>query len=177
MSRAGLISSIGPIMQISFVPEDFDAAIKHWTQTMGVGPFYMIEHAGLENQRFEGAPSAADFGVAIAYWGDIQIELIKQHNDVPSIYRTAPYAKSGLHHVCIITDDVIAAKEKAIKAGAKMAFEADVAGGGGVFYADAGGPQGLIEVLQLGPGADALFDMIKQASVDWDGKDPVRTLG
>ena len=30
------ISAIGPVMQIAFVPADFDAAIAHWTKVMGV---------------------------------------------------------------------------------------------------------------------------------------------
>jgi len=174
---SGLISAIGPVVQLAFVPDDFDAALAHWTKTMGVGPFFWIEHAGLENMRFNGEPSDVDFGLALAYWGDVQIELIKQHNSVPSIYTSAPYARQGLHHVCLVTDDIGAAKKVASDAGAKMAFEADVPGGGGVFYADAGGDQGLVEVLQPAPGADGLFEMIKSASTGWDGSDPFRPLG
>lgn len=171
-----LLTSIGPIVQLAFVPDDFDAAVNHWTTVMGVGPFYWIEHAGLENQRFNGTPSDVDFGLALGYWGDIQVELIKQHNDSPSIYNTAPYTSAGLHHVCLMTNDINASRDIAIEAGGKMAFEADVPGGGGVFYADMGSAGGLVEVLQAAPGADGLFDMIKQASVGWDGSDPFRKL-
>lgn len=164
-------------MQLAFVPDDFDAAIKYWTQVMGVGPFLMIEHAGLENMKFNGENGDVDFGLALAYWGDIQIELIKQNNNSPSIYNSKPYASKGLHHVCLLTDDVQRSKEIAISAGAKMAFEADVPGGGGVFYADFGGAEGLVEVLQPAPGADGLFAMLKDAGRNWDGKDPFLSLG
>ena len=177
MSKAALISSIGPIVQLAFVPEDFDAAIDYWTSTMGVGPFFWIESAGLENQRFNGQPSDVDFGLALAYWGDVQIELIKQHNDSSSIYKTAPYTSSGLHHVCLMADDIIAAKKIALEAGGEVVFEADVPGGGGVFYADMGGQEGLIEVLQAAPGSGGLFDMIKQAAKDWNGQEKFLSLG
>jgi len=177
MVKDKLISSIGPVVQLAFVPDDFEGAVAHWTSVVGVGPFYWIEHAGLENMRFNGAVSDVDFGLALAYWGDIQIELIKQHNASPSIYNSAPYASSGLHHVCLMTDDIAASRDIATSAGGQIAFEADVPGGGAVFYADIGGNGGLVEVLQAAPGADGLFDMIKAASVDWDGSDPFRPLG
>lgn len=165
-------------MQLAFVPEDFDAAVRHWTETMGVGPFFWIEHAGLENATFKGAPSDADFGLALAYWGDIQIELIKQHNDAPSIYNTQPYAgRGGMHHVCLLTDDIDVAKSTATNAGAELVVTADVPGGGAVFYADTGGAEGLVEVLQPAPGGIGFFDMMREAAANWDGSDPFRPLG
>jgi len=177
MTTSNFLKSIGPIVQMAFVPDDFDAAVKHWTETMGVGPFFWIEHSGLENMKFKGNPSDVDFGLALGYWGDIQIELIKQHNDSASIYNTSPYARSGLHHVCLLTEDIHAAEETVASCGGEVVFEADVPGGGGVFYADPGGQNCLVEVLQPAPGSSAFFDMMRAASVDWDGKDPLRSLG
>ncbi|MEM6851525.1 MAG: VOC family protein [Pseudomonadota bacterium] len=176
MSASSLIASIGPVMQLAFVPEDFDAAITHWTKVMGVGPFFWIEQAGLRNARFEGRASDVDFGLAIAYWGDVQIELIKQHNDAPSIYRSAPYARAGLHHMCVLTDDIGKSRSAAEGVGATFPLEADAPGGGAVFYADCGGDQGLIEVLQPAPGSLGFFDMMKETAKGWDGADPVRPV-
>lgn len=178
MINNSLVSKIGPIMQLAFVPSDFEAAVKHWTENMGVGPFFWIEHAGLDNAKFNGQPSHADFGLALAYWGDIQIELIKQHNDAPSIYNTQPWAGSGgLHHVCLLTENLDDAKQKADAAGAKFIFTADVPGGGGVFYADCGSAAGLVEVLQPAAGSGDFFKMVHSASQNWDGSDPFRPLG
>lgn len=178
MSATGLVSSIGQVMQLAFVPEDFDAAIKHWTEVMGVGPFFWIEKAGLENAVFDGAPSKAAFGLALAYWGDLQIELIKQHNSAPSIYNTQPWAGTGgVHHVCLLTDDIIDAKAKAVGSGARLVVTADVPGGGAVFYADTGGTGGLVEVLQPSPGGHDFFDMMREAAAEWDGSDPLRVIG
>jgi methylmalonyl-CoA/ethylmalonyl-CoA epimerase len=169
-----LISSIGPIMQLAFVPDDFDAALAHWTKTMGAGPFFWVEHAILENKKFEGQPSDVDFGLALGYWGDMQIELIKQHNDAPSIYHTQPYCgHGGIHHVCLLTDNIETARAKTEAAGGKIAFTAD-AGDGAVFYAHTGGAEGMVEVLQMGAGMQDFFDMIKAASIGWDGSDPLR---
>lgn len=169
------LSAIGPVMQIAFVPQDFDAALQHWTQVMGVGPFFLMETIQLEDMHYQGEPSDCVFSLALAYWGDIQIELIRQDNDAPSIYRDA---KGGaLHHTCILTDDIAAAKKTAIAAGCTLLVEAKVGDDGGVIYlCTGGGPGSIVEVLQPATGSDALFAMIKQASVDWDGSEPVRRL-
>ncbi len=179
MAREGLISAIGPVMQLAFVPEDFDNAVAHWTKTMGVGPFFYIDHAPIENVMFQGAPSDVDFGLAIAYWGDIQIELIKQHNDAPSIFTAAPFASQGdaLHHICLMTDDIGKAASAVEAGGGDVIVRLDVIGGGKAFYADMGGGEGLVEVLEPGPNSAPMFDQMRAASVDWDGSDPIRAVG
>lgn len=170
------LSSIAPVMQLAFVPRDFDAAIAHWTGTMGVGPFYMLENIALEEMRYRGQPSECVFTIALAYWGDMQIELIRQENDAPSIYRGAE--GGALHHVCLLTEDIVAARAIALAAGAELLVEAKVGTDGVVIYIDTGnGPGSIVEILQPASGSEGLFAMIKAAGVGWDGNDPVRTLG
>ena len=173
------LSAIGPVMQMAFVPKDFDAAITYWTETMGVGPFFLMENIKLEDLRYLGAPSDCVFSLALAYWGDVQIELIRPENDAPSIYHGA-YGVSGdvLHHVCILTEDIAHARLFAERAGAKLLVEAKVGADGAVIYVDTGNGAGsIVEILQPATGSDALFKMIKNAARHWDGSDPVRTLG
>jgi hypothetical protein len=171
------IAKIGPIMQIAFVPEDFDAALKHWTEVMGVGPFFLLEKMTLEGMTYRGAPSDCVFTLAIGYWDDLQVELIRQDNDSPSIYREMPN-HGAMHHVCLITDDLAQAKATALASGAQMLVEAKIGADGGVFYADAGGyPGGIVEVLQPATGMLDMFAMIRDAARGWDGSDPIRRLG
>jgi methylmalonyl-CoA/ethylmalonyl-CoA epimerase len=170
------ISAIGPIMQIAFVPADFDAAIRHWTEVMGVGPFFLIENIALENMRYLGEPSDCIFTIALAYWGDVQVELIRQENDAPSIYQGC--MGNALHHTCVLTDDIAKARDIALDAGTTILVEAKVGDDGAVLYFDTGGGAGsIVEILQPASGSADLFAMIKDASVDWDGRDPVRRLG
>jgi methylmalonyl-CoA/ethylmalonyl-CoA epimerase len=170
------ISAIGPVMQIAFVPSDFDAAIAHWTQMMGVGPFFLIENIALEDMRYLGEPSDCVFTIALAYWGDMQVELIRQENDAPSIYRGCE--DGALHHTCVLTDDIETARNIAGAAGATILVEAKVGEDGAVLYVDTGGgPGSIVEILQPASGSAGLFAMIKAASVGWDGSDPLRKLG
>jgi methylmalonyl-CoA/ethylmalonyl-CoA epimerase len=170
------ISAIGPVMQIAFVPADFDAAIRHWTETMGVGPFFLIENIALEGMLYLGQPSDCVFTIALAYWGDMQVELIRQENHAPSIYQGCE--GGALHHTCVLTDDIDHARGIAVAAGAMILVEAKVGDDGAVLYVDTGGgPGSIVEILQPASGSNALFTMIRDASVGWDGSDPVRRLG
>ena len=171
------IASIGPVIQIAFVPPDFDAALKHWIQVMGVGPFFLLEKMALEGLTYRGQPSDCVFTVAIGYWNDLQVELIRQDNDSPSIYRD--FSNHGaMHHVCLLTDDLAAARASAVAAGAEMLVEAKIGADGGVFYADARGcPGSIVEVLQPATGTLDFFAMMREAARGWDGAHPVRRLG
>jgi methylmalonyl-CoA/ethylmalonyl-CoA epimerase len=174
-----LVAQLGTVMQLAFVPKDFDAALRHWTETMGVGPFFRMEHVKLLNAKHEGQPVEIDFSIAIAYWGDVQIELVQQHNDAASIYKTwLDEGGEGLHHVCVVVGDIAHARAVCARAGARVAQEAEVLGGGEVIYVDTGGgPGSMVEIIQLPESTLAGFAWMREQCRQWDGKDPVRKLG
>lgn len=178
MTLARSIAALGPIGQMAYLPRDFDAAVRYWTQTMGVGPFFLLPNVRLGNMRHKGQPTDAVFSIAIAYWGDMQIELVRPENDAPGIY-TGEYAVTDrLHHVCIFVDSIAEARAAVAAAGAEILVEGDVGDDGAVIYVDAGGGPGhVIEILQSMSSGHGLFAMIKAASVDWDGSEPLRVLG
>lgn len=179
MSRAHSITSLGEVMQLAYVPGDFDAALKFWIETMGAGPFFALDHVALEDVHYQGKPANIDFSLVLGYWGDIQIELIRQHNDTPSIYKSwRDEDHEGLHHVCILVDDMAAARTAVANAKARIAQEGKVSGGGEVIYVDTGGGLGtMVEILKPAPGGREFFAMMRDAARNWDGKDPVRRLG
>jgi methylmalonyl-CoA/ethylmalonyl-CoA epimerase len=176
--RSPLVAQLGEIMQLAFVPRDFDSALGFWTKTMGVGPFFLREHVALDDLRYRGEPTDPDFDVAIAYWGEIQVELIRQHNDAPSIYRGSPEAeREGLHHVCLVVDDLDHARAVCREAGAAVIQEGRLPGGA-VIYVDPGdGSPTLVEIIQLPPAGVQGFAYMREQARNWDGADPVRRLG
>jgi len=174
----GPLKALGEIIQIAYLPSNFDATLKYWTQTVGVGPFFLLENVQLGEMKYRGAPSDAVFSIAIGYWGDIQIELIRAENDAPSIY-TGEYAvKDQMHHVCIFVDSIAEARAACKAVGAEILVEGKVGDTGEVIYVDAGGGPGhVIELLQPMEGSEGLFQMMKDAARDWDGRDPLRVVG
>lgn len=178
MAGIGSIKALGDIIQMAYLPEDFDATLRYWTETVGVGPFFLMENIQLGDMRYRGQPTDAVFSIAIAYWGDIQIELIRAENDAPSIYSGEYAVKDRLHHICIFVDSIADARRACADAGAEILVEGKVGDSGEVIYVDAGGGPGhVIELLQPMAGSEGLFAMIKDAGRDWDGSDPLRKLG
>ncbi len=178
MTKPASISALAPIMQMAFVPSDFDAAIRYWTETMGVGPFFLLENIQLGDLTYMGEPTDAIFSVAIAYWNDIQIELVRPENDGLAHYSGQYGVRDALHHTCHVVADIEQARRTVLDAGGTIVVSGKVGDDGHVFYADPGfGPGGLVEYIQLGAGGADLFQMMKDAAVDWDGSDPVRKIG
>ncbi len=169
---------LGQVMQIAYLPRDFEAAIRFWTQTMGVGPFYLQPNLSIPTLRYMGQPTDAVFSIAIAYWGDMQIELIEQHNDSPSIYRDWALAgHEGIHHSCILVDDIETARSIAQSAGMVVAQEVPGEGWGVLYVDTGGGPGTMLEIIQPSEGMKSRFAQMKAASLGWDGSDPVRRFG
>jgi hypothetical protein len=175
-----LIRSLGDVMQIAFVPEDIDAAVQYWTRTMGVGPFFRFDHAqsALSRTTFRGQPCLADYSFMIAYWGDMQVELIQQHNDAPSIYSEwRDSGSEGLHHICIVADDLDQVKKACFAAGCTLLQDGDSEPGNFAYFDTNGGPGTILEVLCPGPEVRACQEQMKQAARCWDGTDPIRPFG
>ena len=92
----------GPMMQMAFVVEDFDEPIEFWTKKMNIGPFFKLEHLNVKDVYYMDKPTNLDFSVAIAYTGSMQIELVNQHCDTPSIYNEYVNNEKGpLHHLAL----------------------------------------------------------------------------
>jgi hypothetical protein len=90
----------GPIRQNGYVVRDIEAALKHWTEVIGVGPFWYFERVPIEQFSYQGEPSPLEVSIALANTGPLQIELIRQRNDAPSMYRDFLSAgHEGLQHV------------------------------------------------------------------------------
>lgn len=179
MDKREVIASLGQVMQLAFVPADFDAAAKFWIETMGAGPFFALDHVQLQELTYMGEPTDADFSMLLGHWGDMQIEIIRQHNDAPSIYKAwRDEGREGLQHVCIVVDDMTVVRRTLAAADAAVVQEGKIAGGGEFLYADAGGGPGtMLEVLKPAPGGREFFAMMRDAARNWDGINPIRKLG
>ena len=178
MTKLGPIKKLAPIEQLAYLPTDFDAALRYWTETVGVGPFFVMENIQLGDMKYRGQPTDAIFSLAIGYWGDMQIELIRPENDAPSIYKGEYAVTDRVHHICLFVNSIAEARAACAEAGAEILVEGKVGEDGEVIYVDAGGGPGhIIEILQPMSGSDALFAMMRDAARDWDGTDPVRKLG
>lgn len=169
------------IVQQGYVvrPGGFEAALEHWTKTMGAGPFFRMV-PNLSDQVFRGAPTHMTARVALGYAGDTQIEVIEPTNDGAGPYREwmemhdrIP-AGGSFHHVMLNGGDFDASHARLLAGGCKEAFHATGTTGGRIAYLEAfdivGGYIELIDIAHW----DEMCARLKRAHREWDGSDPVR---
>jgi len=168
----------GPIVQNAYVVRDLEAAIAHWSGKIGVGPFYLLEHIAFGAVLFRGAPLTLDMSVAIAQWGEVQIELIVQHDAAASIYSEflARHGE-GLQHIGVMTASLDEHLERLRPLGIAPVQWGATAGGMRFAYIDTDAQAGgMIELIEAGPAVEAFFAKVRDAAAHWDGSRPLRRL-
>ena len=169
----------GPIMQMAFIVDSFEDSIEFWTRKMNVGPFVMLEGVELKDVYYKDSSADIDFSGAIAYTGSMQVELIKQYCDTPSIYNEYVNNEKGpLHHLCTLTDNI----ENDIRILESQGYT-NLQGGktqdnGKFAYLDTKEREGpILEIAQLSEAGLGFFDVMREASKNWDKKTAIMDLG
>ena len=77
----------GPLRQMGYVVRDIEAAMRHWIEACGVGPWFYVDRLPLTAFTYRGARhDGIHLSIALANSGDVQVELIQQRCDTPSMY-------------------------------------------------------------------------------------------
>ncbi|WP_166293922.1 VOC family protein [Bradyrhizobium sp. 2S1] len=170
----------GKVCQNGYVVRDIDAALEFWTETLRVGPFFLIPSVKVDWFRYRGVDSAVEMSIALANSGDLQIELIQQRNDAPSMYLDflARHGE-GLQHMSYWSTDYQSLYERAIAAGFTIGHEGQIGGPNGRFaYFDTAGHAGtVIEISDISGSKGRFFEKIRTVAATWDGSDPIRVVG
>lgn len=167
--------------QNGFIVEDIEAACQHWAKRFGAGPFFVVRHVTLTSFRYQDVESDPDLSIALGNLGELQIELIQQHNDAPSPYLDFASAKrAGLHHTSAWMNDYDAERVRRRALGAEPDCEGQLSDGMRFMYYGSTAVDGsALEVADLGHNNEFAggFELIRQSHIAWDGDDPVRFLG
>jgi hypothetical protein len=152
-----------------------EQALDYWIDVMKAGPFYLFEHAEMENQRYRGAASNADVSLAVGNSGDVQLELIYCENDEPSVYKEFLDAgRSGVHHLGLMPENYAETYAQYTSLGFDAAFECSI-GGTNLVYFDT--VDALGHFTELWENSKAFLDFmaqVKAAAQGWQGEDPIR---
>jgi hypothetical protein len=162
-------------MQVCWVVPDLQLAIESWSRTAGVGPFFWFDGVDCVDGRHRGVP--AEFPpvtAAIAYAGDLQIELVCQDNDQPGVFRDVFQAgQSGLHHMALLCTDYESERDAYVAAGAELAFEGRI-GNSRTCWVDTTPTLGfMVELLEPSTVREKGFAAMRTAAQTWDGTDPI----
>lgn len=167
----------GPIRQNGYVVRDIGRAVDAWLQ-VGVGPWLVLPHLTQADSVYRGRPTAPVVSIAFANSGELQIELIEQEDDSPSIYREfLDSGHEGFHHLAWWTEDF----DGVSRAAEEAAWPVVHCGSGGgmaqfAYYDPGGVTSTVVEVMELTDATRWLISSVKDAAAGWDGSDPVRNL-
>ena len=167
------------IMQMAYVVEDIDAAMRTWIDELKVGPWHLIPSFGGVEPSYRGGPSDAEVALAMGFAGHMCIELIQPNDDKPSVWREGAERNGwGFHHFGVGSLDYDTDLRRHLDAGHDLVYEAKVPTGGRVAYVDTCAElPGYVELIELDASTDATFTRFHAASLGWDGKDPIRSFG
>jgi Glyoxalase/Bleomycin resistance protein/Dioxygenase superfamily len=167
----------GGVIQNGYVVRDIEAAMRHWIDVLGVGPWFYIDYLPVTDFQYKGQPSPVDVSLALANSGPLQIELIQQRNDALSLY--LDFLRAGhevLQHLGYGTRDFDAALAQLLAMGYSIGHAGSVRGRGRfVYLLTEGHPGTIVELFDMSQGRDRVFAGIAAAAHHWDGRDPIRT--
>jgi len=169
----------GPVeglIQTAYIVENVHESMARLVQDVKIGPWFLRERHVFLKQTYRGRPSHLELSIAFSFCGSMMIELIQQHNDEPSVYREVVAKRGyGLHHWGIAAEHFDQAVASYKSRGYELAYEAEVALGVRVGYIDTTAHlPAMVEVIEMKPAQERIFTIMQQASVGWDGREPVR---
>lgn len=169
----------GKMVQVAYLVEDIDAAMAHWLQIAGLGPWTCIRRIRLDSI-FEKKEIELVIHEALAYMGDLQIQLVQSLNPPGD---STPYrawldqGRFGVHHVAFFSEDIEADITRAEAQGFERTCEMRSADGHRYFYCRSKAmPEVWIELLEVYPLLTQIFEEGIATAASWDGRDPIRNI-
>ncbi len=162
--------------QLGFLVEDIVGTATAWARVFGVGPF-LVRASSETLATYRGEPAPITLEVAVAQAGPVQIELMKQDCDRPSVFREWLGGRtSALHQLCTVTPDFDGKKAEYEQLGYECVSEIDT-GAWRLAYIDTSADFGFYtEVVEQTPDTLKQLSSLSKMCATWDGTDPVRVL-
>jgi len=167
--------SFDGVMQIAYIVPDLKAAIAHYSAVTHLGPWYVSEHFVGVEKIYRGKATDVDMTIAMTYANQMCIELIQQLNDVPSVYRDVRDRRGyGFHHWGVGTYDFDRSAADYRARGYEIAFSTMLRGAPLAYFDTTDQLAGMVEFIAMNEAREDMFRKMYEASVNWDGSEPVR---
>jgi glyoxalase/bleomycin resistance protein/dioxygenase superfamily protein len=158
------------------VVRDLDQTLGDWL-SMGIGPWYVLRGQQVSGM-YRGQPCSVSLAVAFSNTGDLQIEVIHQEDDTPSIYTEfLTSGREGFHQLAWWAIDFESALQSAQAAGWPVVWSGGEDGGARYAYLEGpAGPASIIEIMELTDATEGMAKLVREAAHSWDGEAPIRSL-
>lgn len=168
----------GAVIQMGYVVDSLDDTINDWVSRLGIGPWFILPNFSGLKPLYLGKECLAKNDLAFAYSNGMQYELIMPLDEHASVWnQTRPKAGSAFHHFGVATTNVPGRGAALTSKGCRLVYTDELRGGGQVAYLNAGDfLPGMIELLPFDDGFRTMFDLVREASLNWNGDDPIRHM-
>jgi hypothetical protein len=162
------------MFQLGFVVDDLLTTARRWVEVFGVGPFHIMPR--VQNScSYRGADASVDIHIGVAQAGPVQIELIQDFTDGPSVFQDLRDT-AGFHQICTVTSDYDGKTAHYKALGYELACEFTSPGQRVAFFDTFDEFGFFTEVAEEKPSFQVNLARISQTCADWDGTDPIRIL-
>lgn len=175
---AGTRPLFDPVVQIAYYVTDPEEAALTWARERNAGPFFLRRHIPVTDVTYRGAASSFDHSSAYGWWGDVMVELFTQHDDAPTAVRERfTRHETGLHHLACFVDDIGTALQRCTDAGLVVAQTALAGETLFAFVDDVTRNGHYWELYEGNERLRGWYQFVREASIGWNGSEPVRVLG
>ena len=179
MTEPAVTIPVRSIVQVDYHVPDVEAAARSLVKLYGWGPFFVLHHIELENCTYRGQPAFLDHSAACGQAGPIMVELNQQNGgDYPSVFRDMYRAdQTGIQHQATFVDDIDEELRRYNVAGFETAMRARTTAGIEHAFIDTRPLFGYMQEIYCRTDfLRGFYKMVQEASIGWDGSDPVRVL-
>jgi hypothetical protein len=172
------VRTVAQFCQMSFIVQDLQKAMQRYTEIFGAGPWNFFDRVPVRDLLYRGKSTPLNIHLALTYVGDMQVELIQQIDDLPSVYLEIVETRGyGLHHCGVATKNFDAELARYQALGYDCASSAVTMFGSRAAYLDSRRDLPyMIELVELNTPLEEAFDQMRQTSITWDGARPVRAV-
>jgi glyoxalase/bleomycin resistance protein/dioxygenase superfamily protein len=166
------------IIQFAYTVDDIQRAMRHYTDLLRVGPWFLIGPFVPAKGIYRGAVTTMRISLAVAFAGEAMVELIEQHDEAPSVYQETLKARGahGFHQWAIGARDFEETVAR-FRQGYSEAFSDISPRGVRVVYFDTTRHlPGMLEVIEMTADVEEQYRRMYQAARDWDGRHAVIEL-
>jgi hypothetical protein len=176
MERLSFGAAEKSIIQFAYTVEDIQEGMRRYSELLHIGPWFLIGPFVPAKGVYRGAVTKMNISLAVAFAGEVMVELIEQHDAEPSVYQETLKARGahGFHHWAIGARDFDATVEQYKSAGYREAFSDISPRGVRVVYLDTlADLPGMLEIIEMTADVEEQYRRMYQAAKEWTGRHAV----
>jgi hypothetical protein len=167
-----------PIHHLGYVVENVEASVERLVSELGAGPFFVLRDVAFEQLTSRGEAATFDHDSAFGQCGAVPIEVMQLKRLEPQRVREGfSQSPPQLHHTAYaVAPERLGEAREDLERSGLPAFLHAISGDIDSTLHEAARTTGhQVELHADSQGLRGFFAMIRGASVDWDGSDPLRS--